>query len=53
MNAGYERVGKSAAAGGAYISFDIISQRIGENNSQAEVQVVWRHVVGEEGDCHY
>ena len=53
MVAGYEGKGKGAAAGGGYINYDIIAQRHGQNNSRSEVQIVWRHVIGLEGDCNY
>jgi len=53
MIAGYEGKGKGAAAGGAYIDYDIISQRLGDKDSTSEIQVEWRHVVGLEGDCNY
>jgi hypothetical protein len=53
MAAGYEGKGKGAAAGGAYIAYDIISGHIGTFNSRAVVRLQWRHVIGQEGPCLY
>jgi len=53
MVAGYEGKGKGAAASGSFINFNIIAQRHGERDAVSEVQTVWRHVIGQEGDCNY
>ena len=45
--------GKGAATGGAHIAYDIVSGHIGALNSQAMVQLQWRHVIGQEGPCLY
>jgi len=33
--------------------FTIIAQSVGMQNSTSEVEVIWRHTVGLEGDCNY
>ncbi len=53
MVSGYEGKGKGAAAGGSYISYDIVVQANGSNNSRAEVQLGWNHIIGQEGNCNY
>ena len=53
MIAGYEGKGKGAGGGGALISYDIVTQANGMNNSQSEVQIVWGHKIGQEGTCNY
>jgi len=53
MAAGYEGVGKGAAASGAYILYDIYSQHRGTANSEVIVTARWRHVIGQEGTCQY
>ena len=45
MAAGYEGIGKSAAHGGVAAIFLIRAHRIGQRNSQAEVDLGWRHVL--------
>lgn len=45
MAAGYEGIGKSAAHGGVAAIFLIRSHRIGDRNSQAEIDLGWRHVL--------
>lgn len=45
MAAGYEGIGKSAAHGGVAAIFVIRAHRIGQRNSQAEVDLGWRHVL--------
>lgn len=53
MIAGYEGLGKGSASGGAYIMYDVVSQRIGVNNAESTVELMWRHVIGLEGECKY
>jgi len=53
MVSGYEGKGKGVGAGGAHILYDVYSQHIGTNNSQAAIKTQWRHVIGQEGDCNY
>ena len=53
MAAGYERKGKSAAAGGVSITFDIYSRHMGKDNSESIVLLGWRHLVGDESSCRY
>lgn len=53
MIAGYEGLGKGAASGGASILYDINSQHLGNNNAESTVYLLWRHVVGLEGECRY
>jgi Tfp pilus assembly protein PilX len=45
MAAGYEGKGKAAAAGGAWVIYDIRSQNQGVRNSKAMVDLQWRHVM--------
>ena len=44
MAAGYEGIGKGSAHGGSIIAYEIITQRVGEKNSESIVRVKWRHV---------
>ncbi|MDD5759001.1 MAG: pilus assembly PilX N-terminal domain-containing protein [Desulfobulbaceae bacterium] len=53
MIAGYEGLGKGTASGGAAIMYDINSQHLGNNNAESTVYLLWRHVVGLEGECKY
>ena len=53
MIAGYEGKGKGLAGGGAYIEYDLHSQHIGVVNSEAKIAILWRHMVGQEGNCNY
>jgi hypothetical protein len=53
MVSGYEGKGKGAAAGGAYILYDMLSQHLGVANSQSIIHVQWRHIIGMEGGCNY
>lgn len=47
MVAGYEGKGKGTAGGGGQINYTITSQHLDASfNSEAVVQVVWRHVIG-------
>ena len=49
--AGYEGKGKALASGGAFINYDLISQHVGNFNTESVVRVQWRHVIGTEGVC--
>ena len=51
MAAGYVGLGKSAAAGGTSLLYDIYVQHRGLQNSEAALHIQWRHVVGREGPC--
>lgn len=53
MTSGYEGKGKGAAAGGAAINYTIISQGSGTLNSLSDIEILWRHTIGQEGDCNY
>ena len=53
MAAGYEGRGKGMANGGAYITYDVFSQHIGDRLSESVVEIIWRHVIGFEGNCRY
>lgn len=53
MVSGYEGKGKGAASGGGYIRYNLVAQRIGVQNSESEVEIIWRHNIGLEGDCRY
>jgi hypothetical protein len=45
MIAGYEGKGKGAAGGGAWVTYDIRSQHIDVDNSEALIELEWRHVM--------
>lgn len=51
MAAGYERLGKSAAGGGAVRGYDIISRYRGIGSSEAVVVLGWDHLIGTEYDA--
>lgn len=51
--AGYEGKGKGAGAGGAHIVYEIYSQHQGLVNSESQIWLQWRHVIGTEGPCIY
>ena len=53
MSAGYEGKGHGAAGGGAFIAENVYSRHLGLVNSQAYLQMEWRHVIGQEGVCRY
>jgi len=44
IGAGYEGVGKGAASGGTFTNYLIRSHREGRRNSQATVDLGWRHI---------
>lgn len=53
MVAGYEGKGKGTAGGGGQILYTIYSQHLGKAESEAVVQVDWRHVIGLELEGRY
>jgi len=53
MVSGYEGKGKAAAAGGAFVLYDMYSQHLGVNSSQSVIMVQWQHIIGQEGGCNY
>jgi hypothetical protein len=53
MAAGYEGLGKGAAAGGASILYDIYAMRYGNDNSEALHVIQWVHLLGLGGTCNY
>ena len=53
MAAGYEGMGKGAAAGGASIRYDIFTKRYGYENSEALHMIEWIHILGLGGACNY
>ena len=53
MAAGYEGLGKGAAAGGASIIYDIYTMRYGDHGSRAEHMIQWIHLLGLGGSCKY
>jgi len=53
MAAGYEGLGKGAAAGGASIIYDIYTMRYGKDNSEALHSIQWIHLLGLGGTCNY
>ena len=44
MAAGYEGLGKGAAAGGASIIYDVYARRIGINNTSSTHFMQWVHL---------
>ena len=53
MAAGYEGLGKGAAAGGGSILYDIYAMRYGDNGSAALHTIQWVHLLGLGGNCKY
>jgi hypothetical protein len=53
MASGYEREGKSKAAGGTFKLYDIVSQHEGSLNTVSLIRAQWRHVVRDGGTCLY
>ena len=43
--AGYDGKGKSAAWGGAWVTYDVRAQHVGIRNSRSTIHVRWRHVM--------
>ncbi len=44
IGAGYEGIGKGAAGGGTLSNYLVRSHRLGQRNSQAEVDLGWKHI---------
>lgn len=44
MAAGYEGLGKKSGSGGTMNVYEIITQRVGQNDSESTVRVQWRHI---------
>jgi hypothetical protein len=53
MAAGYEGLGKGAAAGGGSIIFDVYAQRIGLNNTSSIHYMQWVHLIKPSGGCNF
>jgi Tfp pilus assembly protein PilX len=53
MVAGYEGKGKGVGSGGAYLMYNVYSEHMGRDNSQAMIMSQWRHMIGQEGACNY
>lgn len=54
MASGYEGKAKSAAIGGAIIAYQIHAKHeYRQPNSHSHIVIVYRHLVGQEGDCEY
>jgi hypothetical protein len=53
MAAGYEGLGKGAAAGGATMAYDILVRRYGAEGSAALHTIQWNHILGLGGSCKY
>jgi hypothetical protein len=53
MAAGYEGLGKGAAAGGASIIYDVYAQRIGVNNTSSIHFMEWVHLIKPSGGCNF
>ena len=53
MAAGYEGLGKGAAAGGASIKYNVYAMRYGVDGSVALHTIQWTHLLGMGGTCQY
>ena len=53
MVSGYEGKGKAVGAGGAYLLYQVNSQRLDVADSESIIQIQWRHVIGSEGACNH
>ena len=53
MVSGYEGKGKAVGAGGAYLVYQINSQRLDIADSESIIQIQWQHVIGSEGACNH
>jgi len=53
MAAGYEGLGKGAAAGGASIIYDVYAQRIGLKNTSSTHYMQWVHLIKPSGGCNF
>jgi hypothetical protein len=53
MAAGYEGLGKGAAAGGGSIIYDVYALRIGLNNTSSTHFMQWVHLIKPAGGCSF
>jgi hypothetical protein len=53
MAAGYEGLGKGAAAGGGSIIFDVYAERVGINNSASTHFMQWVHLIKPLSTCNF
>lgn len=53
MAAGYEGLGKGAAAGGASILFDVYTRRTGLRNTSSTHFMQWVHLIKPSGGCNF
>ena len=53
MAAGYEGLGKGAAAGGSSIIFDVYAERIGINNTSSTHFMQWVHLIKPSPGCNF
>ena len=53
MAAGYEGLGKGAAAGGSSIIYDVYAQTVGKNNTASTHFMQWVHLIIPLGDCNF
>ena len=53
MAAGYEGLGKGAAAGGASIIFDVYTRRVGLKNTSSTHFMQWVHLLKGPGTCYF
>jgi len=53
MAAGYEGLGKGAAAGGGSIIFDVYAERIGINNTSSTHFMQWVHLIKPSPGCNF
>ena len=53
MAAGYEGMGKGAAAGGSSIIFDVYAERVGINNTSSIHFMQWIHIITSLGECNF
>ena len=53
MAAGYEGLGKGAAAGGGSIIFDVYAERVGLNRTSATHFMQWVHIIRPSPGCNY
>jgi hypothetical protein len=53
MAAGYEGLGKGAAAGGGSIIYDVYAERVGINNTTSTHFMQWVHLIKPLGSCNF
>jgi hypothetical protein len=53
MAAGYEGLGKGAAAGGGSIIYDVYAERVGINNTTSTHFMYWVHRIKQLGSCNF